>query len=144
MASLERAIALAVMAHEGQVDKVGQPYILHPLRLMLKLYVDEERMAAVLHDTVEDTNVTLAQLTVEGFSSNVVNAVDHLTHREDQTYEAYIQRVRYNPIAKKIKLLDLEDNMDIRRLDHQPSDRDWKRIKKYRLAWAVLKDLPTT
>ena len=72
VATLERAIAIAAMAHEGQVDKAGMPYVLHPLRMMLSVDTPEARMAAVLHDVVEDTAVTLDQLRAEGFPETVI------------------------------------------------------------------------
>ena len=108
MATLERALLLATTAHMGQVDKAGQPYILHPLRLMMRLETEEERTVAILHDTVEDTPLTLAQLRQEGFSEAVLVALDHLTHRPEQSYEAYMERLRRNVLAVRIKRLDLE------------------------------------
>ncbi|MBF0178798.1 MAG: bifunctional (p)ppGpp synthetase/guanosine-3',5'-bis(diphosphate) 3'-pyrophosphohydrolase [Magnetococcales bacterium] len=142
MATLEAAIALAVTAHKGQVDKVGQPYILHPLRLMLRLDEEEERIVAVLHDVVEDTDVTLDDLRAMGFSPMVIDALDRLTHRPEESYDDYLQKILPHPLARKVKLLDLEDNMDIRRLDHQCLESDWIRLKKYRTAWARLRGLP--
>lgn len=142
MATLERALFLAVTAHKGQVDKAGMPYILHPLRVMLRLETEEERVVAVLHDTVEDTSLTLEALRQEGFSELVLTALDHLTHRAEHSYEAYIQRLQENPLAVRIKLLDLEDNMDIRRLPSQLSDKDWQRLQKYRYFWSVLQAWP--
>ncbi len=142
MATLEKAIALAVEAHRGQVDKAGVAYILHPLRLMLASCSEEEQIVAVLHDTVEDTDVTFDTLREMGFSERVLAALECLTHLPEDAYEDYIQRLKSNPLARKIKLLDLEDNMNVRRLDRQPSRRDWERLKKYRQAWAVLHDLP--
>jgi len=76
MATLERAIAIAAAAHAGQVDKAGQPYILHPLRVMLRVATEHERIAAVLHDVVEDTDVTLHTLAAEGFAPEVIAAVE--------------------------------------------------------------------
>ncbi|MBF0127045.1 MAG: GTP pyrophosphokinase [Magnetococcales bacterium] len=143
MATLEKAIAVAVQAHQGQVDKSGVPYILHPLRLMLRLEQDEERIIAVLHDVVEDTPVTFAELERMGFSPAVMETLDRLTHRKEESYDAYLQKILPHPVARKIKMLDLEDNMDIRRLDHQCMDSDWARLKKYRSAWALLQGLPS-
>lgn len=144
MATLERALLLATTAHMGQVDKAGQPYILHPLRLMMRLETEEERTVAILHDTVEDTPLTLAQLRQEGFSEAVLVALDHLTHRPEQSYEAYMERLRRNVLAVRIKRLDLEDNMDIRRLDEPLTDRDCQRLKKYRRVWSWLQRLPAS
>lgn len=142
MATLERAIALAVIAHDGQQDKAGAPYILHPLRVMMGLQREEERMAAVLHDVVEDSQITLEMLRAEGFSERVLRVVDLLTHRAGDDHESYIQRLQQDPVARRIKRLDMEDNMDIRRLNTQPGERDWQRLAKYRRAWERLKDPP--
>ncbi|MBF0454358.1 MAG: GTP pyrophosphokinase [Magnetococcales bacterium] len=139
---LEKAIALAVEGHTGQVDKANEPYILHPLRLMMRVRGERLRIIAVLHDLVEDTDTTFDKLRQEGFSEEIIEALDHLTHREEESYEAYILRIKKNDMARHVKLRDLEDNMDIRRLDHRPGERDWLRLKKYRLAWSVLNDLP--
>lgn len=142
MTTLEDAIALAVRHHAGQVDKSGQPYILHPLRLMLQLEEDEARILAVLHDLVEDTPITLEDLETSGFAPSILRALDCLTHRPGESYEDYILRVMENQSARQVKLLDLQDNMDLRRLDHTPGDADWLRLKKYRRAWATLMGLP--
>ncbi|MBF0428373.1 MAG: GTP pyrophosphokinase [Magnetococcales bacterium] len=142
MATLEQAIALAVQVHMGQKDKAGVPYILHPLRLMLRLEREEERIVAVLHDVVEDTSITFEDLRAMGFSETILDALNHLTHREEVSYEEYIQKIHGHPMARRIKLLDLEDNMDIRRLNHQCQEKDWVRLKKYRRAWGILQGLP--
>jgi len=134
---LEKAIRLAVQAHHGQRDKVGQPYILHPLRMMLRMETDWERIAAILHDVVEDTPITLADLRRAGFSQAVLVAVDCLTKREGESYAQFIQRAKANPIARRVKIADLEDNLDLSRLPHV-SSRDRKRLEKYRRARAQL------
>jgi (p)ppGpp synthase/HD superfamily hydrolase len=141
MATLERAIEIAAQVHTGQVDKAGQPYILHPLRLMLAVSSPEARMAAVLHDVVEDSEgaVTLETLRAEGFSGDVVAAVEALTKRaeEEDDYEAFIRRLAPNPLAREVKLADLRDNSDLSRIA-APTERDRERIKKYRRAIAYL------
>ncbi|MDB6066855.1 MAG: metal dependent phosphohydrolase [Pedosphaera sp.] len=109
---LERAIEIAVRAHHGQRDKSGAPYILHPLRMMLRVKRPEEKMVAVLHDVVEDSDWTLAMLRKEGFPKAVLAAVDHLTRRETESYEAFVSRAIRNPLAKQIKIRDLEDNLN--------------------------------
>lgn len=131
--TLERAIAIAASAHEGQVDKAGAPYILHPLRMMLAVTTPEARMAAVLHDVVEDTSVTLEQLRAEGFPEAVLVAVAALTKREGEDYEAFIRRVAPIPIAREVKLADLRDNADLSRIA-EPTEKDRARIEKYRSA----------
>jgi len=135
MATLERAIALAAQAHEGQVDKAGAPYILHPLRMMLSVDTPEARVAAVLHDVVEDTPVSLEELRAEGLSEAVIGAVEALTKRpeEEDDYDAFIRRVAPNPLARQVKLADLRDNCDVSRIA-QPSQKDWRRIEKYKRA----------
>ena len=135
MATLERAIALAAQAHEGQVDKAGATYILHPLRMMLSVDTPEARVAAVLHDVVEDTPVSLEELRAEGFSEAVIGAVEALTKRpeEEDDYDAFIRRVAPNPLARQVKLADLRDNCDVSRIA-QPSQNDWRRIEKYKRA----------
>jgi (p)ppGpp synthase/HD superfamily hydrolase len=130
---LEKAIQCAVKAHAGQKDKAGAPYILHPLRIMMKMENQDGMIAAMLHDVVEDSSVTLADLRAEGFSEEVIAAVDHLTRREGETYEIFINRLRHNPLAVKVKLADLEDNMDIRRIENV-TERDIERIQKYQAA----------
>jgi len=142
MATLERAIALAAQAHEGQVDRAGAPYILHPLRMMLSVDTPEARMAAVLHDVVEDTPVSLEELRAEGFSEAVIGAVEALTKRpeEEDDYDAFIRRVAPNPLARQVKLADLRDNCDVSRIA-QPSQKDWRRIEKYKRAIQYLETL---
>lgn len=114
--TLEDAIVLATNAHRGQVDKAGRPYILHPLRVMLGVESLYERMAAVLHDVVEDTRVTLPDLIDFGYPREVTDAVDHLTRRTDETYAAFIDRCAVNPLALRVKIADVRDNLSPGRL----------------------------
>ncbi|MBN2472042.1 MAG: HD domain-containing protein [Anaerolineae bacterium] len=137
MAGLEDAILLAAQAHRGQQDKNGQPYILHPLRLMLAVSGEDAQTAAVLHDVVEDTPVTLDELRAAGFAEAVVAAVDHLTRREGESYEAFIQRIKPHPLARRVKLADLRDNMDVLRLD-TIDEGAVARLRRYRAAWDEL------
>ncbi len=136
--NLEQAIALAAKAHEGQVDKAGAPYILRPLRMMLRLENPEERIVAVLHDVVEDCGVTLERLRQEGFSETVIAAVDAVTRREPETYEEFVARAAGNQIGRRVKLADLEDNSDLSRIA-DPGPRDLERLEKYRRAIATLR-----
>lgn len=137
--NLNAAIALACEAHRGQLDKGNQPYILHPLRIMAKMTTDEARMAAVLHDVVEDSKLTLGELETLGCSTWVLEALDALTHRRGETYGAYIERVARNPVAREVKIADLEDNMDPTRLHlRELNDRDLERMAKYHRAWLRL------
>ena len=138
MSNLERAIEIAVSAHRGDVDKAGDPYILHPLSLMLQFDDLDEMIVAVLHDTVEDSSLTLGELKKEGFSDAVIAAVDALTKRDGETYEEFISRLSPNPLARQVKLADLEHNMDVRRLESLTSN-DLERIAKYHRSWRELR-----
>ena len=138
MSDLERAIEIAAKAHRGKLDKAGQPYILHPLELMLGFRDPEDRIVAVLHDTVEDSTVTLADLKQEGFSNEIVAAVDALTRREGERYGDFILRLSSDPLARRVKLVDLEHNMDITRLE-SVSPEDLERLDKYHRAWLELR-----
>jgi (p)ppGpp synthase/HD superfamily hydrolase len=138
MANLEKAILIAVRAHKNQRDKAGQTYILHPLRLMLKMDSETEMIAAVLHDVVEDSIWTVADLGKQGFSEEVLAVLDCLTRREQETYDEFIERVKLDPTARKIKIADLEDNMAIKRIS-EPKEKDWERLKKYHKAWLILR-----
>jgi len=137
MSHLEKALKIALKAHKGQKDKAGAPYILHPLHVMMQMNDEISRIAAVLHDVVEDTDLTLEDLGREGFSSEVLEIVDSLTWRPDENYENYISRLKQNPAALKIKIADLEHNMDLRRIPH-PAQKDFDRVKKYHGAWKEL------
>lgn len=138
MNQLEKAIALALRVHAGQKDRYGHPYILHPLHVMLQMDTEQEMAAAVLHDVVEDSELTLDDLKEEGFSQAVLEAVRLMTHdKENVPYESYVQTLKPNPIARKIKLADLQHNMDIRRMD-RVRGRDAERLEKYRRAWELL------
>ena len=127
---LDRAIELAKQHHEGQTDKAGKPYIEHPLRVMNQVESEEEKIVAVLHDIVEDTDISLNDLRNEGFSEEVVSAVECLTKQDGENYDSYIERISFNPLAVKIKLADLEDNRDLTRLP-QVTDKDLERLEKY-------------
>lgn len=136
---LEEAIALAVEIHRGQRDKAGDVYILHPLRLMARMKSDVERMAAVLHDVVEDSEgrVTFETLRGRGFPEEVVSAVECLTKREAEDYLDFVGRCARHPIARRVKLADLEDNLDVRRLA-TVDPRDAERLNRYIRAWRML------
>jgi (p)ppGpp synthase/HD superfamily hydrolase len=141
MSTLERAIALAATVHSGQRDKAGAPYILHPLRMMLKMNTLETQMAAVLHDVMEDCGVTRALLAHEGFPTAVIDAVEALSKKivdgAEEPYEEFIRRAALNPIARRVKLADLEDNMDLSRIP-APTAKDFARAEKYKSAKAVI------
>jgi (p)ppGpp synthase/HD superfamily hydrolase len=130
MPNLEDAILLAAQAHLGQKDKNGQPYILHPLRVMLRLESERERIVGVLHDVIEDTPTTLDDLRALGYPEDAVTAIEHMTRREDETYEQFTERAASNPIARRVKLADLEDNLDVRRLA-TVTPQDAERFQRY-------------
>ena len=137
--TLEDAIRLAVEAHRGQLDKFGQPYVLHPFRVMLRLTTETERIVGVLHDVIEDTATTVDDLRQMGYSEEILQALDGVTKREGESYEDFVQRSKGNPISRRVKLADLEDNMDIRRLPAVTA-RDLERLARYRKAWTVLQE----
>jgi hypothetical protein len=132
MITLARAIEIAVHAHAGQTDKAGAPYILHPLRVMLALSGEEDRIVGVLHDVVEDCPGWSAdRLRAEGFSETVRDALAHVTKLADgEDYAAFIDSCCRNPIAKRAKRADLLDNLDVRRLP-EVRDRDSLRLNRY-------------
>jgi len=140
MSNLERAIAIAVEAHRGQKDKFDAPYILHPLRVMNRVETDAQKIVAVLHDVVEDTKWTFEDLKREGFSDEVLNALDCVTKREGESYEDFVSRSASNPLATRVKLADLEDNMDLRRLP-AVKEKDAERLNRYLSAWRRLSRL---
>lgn len=137
---LSKAIEIANRAHAGQTDKGGKPYILHPITVMMSCEKDDEKICAILHDVVEDTPITFDELKKEGFSDEIVAALDCLTRRTDESYGAFIDRVITNPLACKVKLADLIDNMDLSRLKN-PTQEDQDRVKKYRLAADRISDV---
>ena len=135
---LDKAINIAAQAHLGQKDRVGATYILHPLRMMFRLQSENEKIVAILHDVVEDSlDWDLDRLRQEGFSDEIVNAVDCVTRREDETYEEFVDRAATNNLARRVKIADLEDNMDIKRLNTL-TDKDQQRLARYHRAWLKL------
>lgn len=143
MSTLERAIEIATEAHRGQRDKSGNDYIGHPLRVMAAGRTMEEKIVGMLHDVVEDTDWTFEQLAAEGFSNEVLEALRCVTKlSENEPYDRFIARIKGNPLAVAVKLNDLTDNMDIRRLPYL-SDKDVKRLKKYLKAYKQLMGEPT-
>ena len=138
MSTLKRAIEIATEAHKGQYDKAGNDYIGHPLRVMEMGKTENEKIVGVLHDVVEDTDWTFEALAAEGFSEEVIAALRCVTKlSENENYDDFIERVKKNPLAVAVKINDLSDNMDIRRLPYL-SDKDVKRLKKYLKAYKRL------
>lgn len=142
MSTLERAIQIATEAHKGQLDTAGRDYIGHPLRVMEMGKTEDEKIVGVLHDVIEDTDWTFEMLEAEGFSREVIEALKCVTKlSENENYDDFIERVRKNPLAVAVKINDLTDNMDIRRLPYL-SDKDVKRLKKYLKAYKKLTGEP--
>ena len=108
---LHKAIKIACEAHQGQSSINGEPYILHPLRLLIKAKSNEERIIAILHDVIEKTNISLIDLKNNGFDQNIISSIDSLSRRGGESYIEYIKRLMQNKISVKIKLLDLADNI---------------------------------
>lgn len=139
MSDLNRAIQLAAVYHAGQFDKMGKPYILHPLRVMTSLgldVTDSHRIVAVFHDILEDTEVTAELLREEGYTEEIIVAVELLTKdKNDPNYDEdeYYRRIMQNALARPVKVKDLEDNLDIRRLRNKVNfgEKDQKRVANY-------------
>ena len=137
---LARAIAIAAVAHERQLDKAGAPYMLHPIRMMMRANTDDERIVAILHDVVEDSEWTLDELAADGFPPHILAGIDGMTNRDGESYEAFIERAGRNPISARVKLLDLEDNMTITRLS-EVTDKSVDRLKKYHRSYLRMKEI---
>ena len=127
---LEKAIEIAVEAHRGQLDKAGKIYILHPMRVMLRGQNETEMIVGILHDTVEDTPITLDMLRLEGFSEEILNAISCITKKKGEPYGDFINRVLTNPLATQIKLYDIEDNLNRDRIPF-PTAKDEARFQKH-------------
>ncbi|PIF09467.1 HD domain-containing protein [Janthinobacterium sp. 13] len=137
--TLERAIEIAAATHAGQKDKGGAPYILHPLRVMLRVAPGDQQIVAVLHDVVEDSDgkITFDDLAREGFSREVIDGVRAVTRIEGESYDDFIARAALNPVGKAVKLADLAENSDLSRID-MPTQKDLERVEKYRRAMGYL------
>ncbi|MBD2074711.1 phosphohydrolase [Phormidium sp. FACHB-592] len=134
---LGRAVAIAATAHQNQLDKANAPYILHPLRLLLRGQTPLEQIVAVLHDVVEDSDWTLEQLAAEGFPSEAIAALDCLTRRSDESYDDFMDRVLTNPLAMRVKRYDLEDNMTLTRMAVLTA-KDTERLQRYHAVYQRL------
>ena len=136
--NIEKALKIAYKAHENQFDKGGEPYINHPLHIAKMLNNEDEIITALLHDVMEDSNITKKDLIDFGFNKNVINALYFLTRKRNEDYFSYINKIKSNTLAKKIKILDLEHNLDVKRLS-KITNKDLQRIEKYKKALAILK-----
>ena len=127
----------AAEKHAGQKDKAGLPYVEHPRAVAARVESEEEKIVALLHDTVEDTDATIDEIR-EMFGSTIADAVALLTHDNSVPYMEYVAKVKENPIARAVKLADLSHNMDLSRIPHV-TERDLQRIEKYKKAYELLK-----
>ena len=137
MANLENAITLAVEQHTGQLDTGGQPYILHPLRVMLQLQQPDQQIVAVLHDILEDTNTTAQDLQNLGFQTHIIQAIQALTKLPHETRVQAAMRTTQNPLACAVKIADVKDNMNLARIPN-PTARDLARLEEYRQVLDIL------
>jgi (p)ppGpp synthase/HD superfamily hydrolase len=137
VATLERAIEIAAKAHAGQVDKAGEPYILHPIQVMLRVSGTEARIAAALHDVVEDSVFTIEVLRKEGFSTSVLEAVAALTKKKGESRLEAASRASKNEIARTVKLADNAENMNLGRIEN-PTDEDYARLEEYEKVRKIL------
>lgn len=149
---LQRAIEIAVDAHKTDIDKGGNPYILHPLRLMMQMDTEDEKIVAVLHDVVEDHGEqwSMEKIKAEGFPTSVIRGLESVTKMpeeesdaSDDVYFSFVRRAAADPIGRKVKFADIKDNLDITRLGRDITEKDVARIRKYKKALDILieKDL---
>ena len=131
------ALLIAIRAHEGQKDKSEREYEMHPIRVAERCKDSRAKIVALLNDTIESTNITADYLRSEGFPEEIIGAVLSVTKQEGESYEDFVCRAAENPIGKEVKIADLEDNMDIRRLK-EITDEDVARLRKYLCAWQYL------
>lgn len=132
-----KALDIAVRAHQGQTDRAGMPYILHPVRVASRCRSLDEKTVALLHDTIEDTDITAEYLASEGFPPYIVEAVLSVSRIPDESYDDFVLRSMANPIGREVKIHDLEDNMDITRLQ-EVTPKDIGRLNKYLKAYRQL------
>jgi (p)ppGpp synthase/HD superfamily hydrolase len=140
LSTLETALRIAAEAHEGQTDKAGGSYVLHPIRMALSLYSPDERIVALLHDVVEDCpGWTFARIASYGFGPDIIAAIKSVTKdpqadlSDEEEYMTFIARAAANPIGRAVKLADLRDNSNLGRIPY-PTDRDRARVDKYKRA----------
>lgn len=134
----EKAMQIAIKVHRGQLDKGGNDYINHPIRVSENCSLDEEKIVALLHDTIEDGDITADYLLMQGFPNYIVDSVMSVTRSKDEDYFDFVQRCKANPIGRRVKIADLKDNMDITRLK-ELTEKDIERLKKYHKAYNILR-----
>lgn len=134
---IEKSLEIALRAYAGKIDKAGKTYILHPLRIMAKMETEEEMAVALLHDVIEDSELTAEDLLAEGISPEVVNSVQTLTKQKGESYEKFVVRVLDDRIACRVKMADIEDNINLLRLK-SVTQKDLERVAKYHKAWHLI------
>ena len=137
MSRYYKVLEFAMQKHDGQVDKSGKPYILHPMEVALFLYKESDKIVALLHDVLEDTDATVEDLVAIGLYDCEVEAIKLLTKPRKEDYMHYVRRVAENPIARRVKMADLRHNMDISRLN-VVTERDLARVEQYKKAYHIL------
>lgn len=136
---LGKALGIAKNAHKGQVDRAGEPYIMHPITVACSMDTFDGVIVALLHDVVEDSDYTFEDLERDGFSDEIISALKLLTHEKDVPYMDYIKQIKGNDLARKVKMADLSHNMDITRLP-KITEKDEKRLEKYKEALRILEE----
>lgn len=141
-ANIDDALALVASKFQGMTDKDGEPYVMHCLRVMMGVDDPLAQQVALMHDLVEDTDVTIEDLKTRGFAAEVLAAVDLVTHKSEDSYAEYVVRIKENPIARSVKLSDLRDNSAMGRILYREDrlQRDLNRIQRYILSYQFLTD----
>lgn len=135
----KKALKISFNAHKNQVDKSGMPYVFHPFHLAEQMDDEYSVCVALLHDVVEDTDITIEDLRAEGFPKEVINAIELMTHNDSVSYLDYVKAIKNNPIARKVKSADLKHNSDLSRLD-KIDDKALERVEKYKKAIEILQE----
>ena len=135
----KKALKISFNAHKNQVDKSGMPYVFHPFHLAEQMDDEYSVCVALLHDVVEDTDITIEELIIEGFLKEVIDAIELMTHSDSVPYLDYVKIIKNNPIARKVKLADLMHNSDLSRLD-KIDDKVLERVAKYKKAIGILQE----
>lgn len=133
----KKVMRFAFDKHSDQIDKSGIPYIFHPIHIAEQMIDEKTTVVALLHDVLEDTTTSEEELVKLGLDTEMIEAIKILTKPEDMEYFDYIESIKSNPIAKKVKMVDLQHNSDITRLN-EVNDKDLKRIEKYQKAIKIL------
>ncbi len=133
----KKAMKISFKAHKNQTDKNGMPYIFHPIHLAEQMTDEKTICVALLHDVVEDTDITFEELENEGFSEDIIDALKLMTHDDSVPYMDYVKEIKTNRIATTVKIADLKHNSDLTRLDIV-DEKAIKRVEKYKKAIELL------